>query len=51
MLLKRSVYPHQYMDNWVKFNKISLPEKEKFDSNLNMEDIVAADYMHVKSVL
>ena len=34
------------MDYWEKFNK--LPEKEKFYSNLNMEDITHANYMHAK---
>ena len=38
------------MDEWEKFNKARLPEKEKFYSNLNMEDITDADYMHVKTV-
>ena len=33
-----------------KFNETSLPEKEEFCSNLNMEDITDADYMHAKSV-
>ena len=27
------------MDNWKKFNEATLPEKEEFYSNLNMEDI------------
>ena len=27
------------MDTWEKFNEISLPTKEDFYSNLNMEDI------------
>ena len=27
-----------------------MPEKEDFYSNLNMEDITDADYMHVKKV-
>ena len=31
-----------------KVNEISLPEKEEFYSNLNMEDIPDADYMHPK---
>ena len=36
------------MDEWGKFNKTSLPEKEEFYSNLNIEDITNADLMHVK---
>ena len=30
------------------FNETSLPEKEEFYSNLNLEDITDADYMHGK---
>ena len=33
-----------------KFNETSLPEKEEFYSNLNMEHITDADYMHVKRI-
>ena len=50
MLLTKGVYPYEYMDEWEKFNEASLPEKEKFYSNLNMEDITKADYMHAKRV-
>ena len=38
------------MDDWKKFNETTLPEKEEFYNNLNMEDITNADYMHVKRV-
>ena len=38
------------MDDWEKFDETALPEKEEFYSNLNMEDIADADYMHVKRV-
>ena len=34
------------MDEWEKINEISLPEKEEFYSNLNMEDITDVDDMH-----
>ena len=50
LLLRRSAYPYEYMDEWEKFNEISLPEKEEFYINLNMEDITDADYMHAKRV-
>ena len=36
------------MDEWKKFNEASLPEKEEFYSNLNIEDISDADYMQAK---
>ena len=48
--LKKVVYPYEYMGEWEKFNETTLPEKEEFYSNLNMEDITDADYMHVKRV-
>ena len=38
------------MDDWEKFNEISLPEREDFYSHLNMEDITDADYADAKSV-
>ena len=50
LLLRKGVYPYEYMDDWEKFNKTSLPEKEDFYSHLNMEDITDADYVHPKRV-
>ena len=38
------------MNDWEKFNKTSLPEKEDFYSHLNMKDITDADYAHEKSL-
>ena len=49
-LLRRGVYPYEYMDDWEKFNETSLPEKEYFYSHLNMEDITDVDYTHAKKV-
>ena len=43
LLLRKGVYPYEYMDDWKKFNETSLPEKEEFYSNLKMEDIIDAD--------
>ena len=50
MLLRKGVHPYEYIDDWEKFNETTLPEKEEFYRNLNMEDITDADYMHVKKV-
>ena len=50
MLLRKGVYPYGYMDDWEKFNQTTLPEKEEFYSNLNMEYITDAGYMHWKRV-
>ena len=49
-LLRKGVYPYEYMDESEKFNETTVPEKEEFHSNLNIEDITDADYMHAKTV-
>ena len=49
LLLRKGVYPYEHMDNWEKFNETTLPEKDEFYSNLNMEDIIDADYVHAKT--
>ena len=38
------------MDNWERFNETSLPNKESFYSNLNMENIDDIDYRHGNNV-
>ena len=38
------------MDDWEKFNETTLSKTEEFYSNLNMEDMTDANYMHVKKV-
>ena len=50
LLLRKGVYPYEYIDEWEKFNETSWPEKEEFYSNLNEEDITDADYMYAKRV-
>ena len=47
MLLRKGVYPDEYMDDWEKFNE-KTPEKEELYSNLNMEEITDADDIHAK---
>ena len=50
LMLRKDVYPCKYMDSWKRFNETTLPEREEFYSNLNMEDITDADYKHGKKV-
>ena len=47
MLERKGAHLCEYMDECEKFNETSLPEKEDFCSNINMDDITDADYMHV----
>ena len=44
LLLRKSVYPYEYMDCWEKFKEESLPDKESFYSELNNEHITNEDY-------
>ena len=39
MLLRKSVYLHEYMYNWKIFDETSLPDKEALYSELNVKDI------------
>ena len=50
ILLRKGVYPYEYMDEWDKFNEKKLPYKESFYSNLAMEDISDTDYKHANNV-
>ena len=50
MLLRKGVYPYEYMDGWDKFNETSIPRKESFYSNLPMENISETDYRHANSI-
>ena len=50
LLLRKGVYPYEYMDSWERFNETSLPSKESFYSNLTMEDIDEIDYRHGNNV-
>ena len=50
LLLRKGVYPYEYVDNWERFNETSLPSKKDFYSNLNMEDIDDIDYRHGNNV-
>ena len=50
LLLRKGVYPYEYMDSREKFNETSLPSKKDFYSNLNMENIDDIDYRHGNDV-
>ena len=49
-MLRKGVYPYEYVDNWERFNETSFPSKKDFHSNLNMEDIDDIDYRHGNNV-
>ena len=50
LLLRKGVYPYEYMDSWERFDETSLPDKEAFYNELNLEDITDKDYNHALNV-
>ena len=50
LLLRKGVYPYEYMDSWKRFKEESLPDKESFYSELNNEHITDEDYAHAQKV-
>ena len=50
LLLRKGAYPYEYMDSWERFTETSLPDKEAFYSNVNLEDVTDVDYRHAKRV-
>ena len=50
LLLRKGVYPYEYMDSWKRFNETELPSKDKVYSTLNLEDISDDGYAHAINV-
>ena len=50
LLLKKGIYPYEYMDSFEKFDETKLPEKEKFYSSLRGKGITDEEYEHAKQV-
>ena len=50
LLLRKGVYPYEYMDSWERFNETSLAPKKYFYSKLTLEDITDKDYDHAQKV-
>ena len=39
LLLRKGIYPYEYMDSWERFEEILVPDKKHFYSELTMEGI------------
>ena len=50
LLLRKGIYPYEYMDSWERFAEPRLPPKEAFYSKLYDEHISEADYAHAQKV-
>ena len=50
LLVRKGVYPYDYMSSWDKFAETQLPSVEAFYSSLNMTNVSKDDYEHVQRV-
>ena len=50
MLLRKGSYPYEYVDSWERFDENTIPSKEAFYSEFNLENITDKDYEDVKKV-
>ena len=50
LLVKKGIYPYEYMSEWEKFKETKVPSKEAFYSKLNMVGVSEEDYEHARSV-
>ena len=49
-MLRKGVYPYEYMDSWEKINETELSPKKDFYSSFNLENISDKDYTHAQKV-
>ena len=49
-LLRKGVYPYEFMDSQKTFDETSLPDRKEFYSSLNMESITNVDFRHANKM-
>ena len=50
LLLRKCIYPYEYMDSWERFNELSSSDKKYLYSELHLEGIFDKDYSHAQKV-
>ena len=50
LLIRKGVYPYEYMNSWDKFEETRLPDINEFYSKLNISGIDEVEYQHAKNV-
>ena len=50
LLLRKGIYPYEYMDGWSRFDEGSLLQKEAFYSKLYVKGITDDHYAHGRKV-
>ena len=50
LLLRKEIYPYEYMHKWSRFNEWENPPFKKYYSRLNLSNINKEDYLHSPKV-
>ena len=50
LLIRKGIYPFEFMSSWDKFEETQLPPVEAFYSSLNMTNVSDGDYQHAQKV-
>ena len=50
LLIRKGIYPYEYMNSWDRLNETTLPSKESFYLNLNMSGVSDKEYEHAHNV-
>ena len=50
LLLKKGVYPYEYMDSWERFDETSLNDETTFYRELYLKNITDEDYIHSQKI-
>ena len=50
LLMRKGVYPYEYMDTWDRFTEPKLPPKEAFYSKLSDAHVRDEDYVHAQQI-
>ena len=50
LLIRKGIYPYEYMDSWDRFEETNLPPKDSFYSTLSMSGVSETDYEHARKV-
>ena len=50
LLIRKGIYPYEYMDSWDRFEETALPPVSSFYRKLNMSGVSNKDYKHACKV-
>ena len=50
LLIRKRVYPYEYINSWDRFEETQLPSMNAFYSNLNISSISEEDYQRAQQV-